>query len=87
MSASGGAGAVTIQGFAYAPASLNVKAGQKVTWDNADWVTHTVTADAGAFDSNDLASGASFSSTFRKAGSYACHCEIHSSMHGTIVVW
>jgi plastocyanin len=33
-----------------------------------------------------MPSGATFSFTFTKAGTFAYHCSIHSSMHGTIVV-
>jgi plastocyanin len=84
-SQSGGA-AVTVDNFAFTPASLNVKAGQQVTWTNKQQgVTHTVTADGGAFD-HQLPSAATFSFTFAKAGSFPYHCTIHSSMHGTIVV-
>jgi plastocyanin len=61
---------VTISNFAFSPASLMVKVGTQVTWTNKDTVTHTVTANQGAFDSNDLSPGASFSFTFTKAGTY-----------------
>jgi plastocyanin len=40
--------AVTIDNFAFSPASLNVNVGQQVTWTNKQQgVTHTVTADGG----------------------------------------
>lgn len=78
--------ALTIDNFAFTPASLNVKVGQRVTWTNKQQgVPHTVTADGGAFD-HPMPSGATFSFTFTKAGTFAYHCKIHSSMHGTIVV-
>src|SRR6516225_10010166 len=62
---------VTIMNFAFSPASLTVKTGTKVTWTNNDSITHTVTADQGAFDSGDLSPGNSFSFTFTKAGTYS----------------
>ena len=76
--------AVTIDNFAFTPATLNVKAGQQVTWTNKQGVTHTVTADGSAFD-HQMPSGATFSFTFAKGGSFAYHCTIHPFMHGTIV--
>jgi plastocyanin len=77
---------VALASFAFSPTSLTVKVGTKVTWTNNDSVTHTVTADQGAFDSGDLAPGKSFSFTFSKAGTYSYHCNIHRSMTATIVV-
>ena len=78
--------AVTIDNFAFSPATLKVKVGQKVSWTNQQQgVAHPVTADGGTFD-HPMPSGATFSFAFTKAGSYAYHCTIHPSMHGTIVV-
>ena len=78
--------AVTIDNFAFSPATLKVKVGQKVSWTNKQQgVAHTVTADGGTFD-HPMPSGATFSFAFTKAGSFAYHCTIHPSMHGTIVV-
>jgi len=78
--------AVTIDNFAFSPATLKVKVGQKVSWTNKQQgVAHTVTADGGTFD-HSMPSGATFSFAFTKAGSFAYHCTIHPSMHGTIVV-
>ena len=61
-------------------------AGQKVTWTNTDGFPHTVTADNGSFDSGPVAAGTSYARTFKQAGTFAYHCKIHSSMHGTVVV-
>ena len=78
--------AVTIDNFAFSPATLKVKVGQKVSWTNKQQgVAHTVTADGGTFD-HSMPSGATFSFAFTKAGSFAYHCTIHPSMHGTILV-
>ncbi len=83
--ASGG-NTVTISGFAFSPATLNVAVGTKVTWTNKDGTTHTVSSDTNAFNSGNLADGASYSYTFNTAGTYAYHCAIHTYMKGTIVV-
>jgi hypothetical protein len=61
-------------------------AGSTVTWMNSGAAPHTVTADDGAFDSDRLAPGASFSQPFDTAGTFTYHCEIHPQMTGTIVV-
>ena len=85
-SAGGGSDAVTIDNFKFAPATLNVKAGAKVTVTNNDSTTHTATADGGAFDTGDLDPGASKTITLSKPGTYAYHCQIHSFMKATIDV-
>lgn|SRR6266496_2202481 len=77
---------VTIMNFAFSPLTLTVKTGTKVTWTNKDTVTHTVTADQGAFNSGLLPSGNSFSFTFTQAGTYSYHSNIHHSMMATTVV-
>ena len=84
-SPTGGSDTVTIQNFKFGPATLNVKAGAKVTLTNSDSTTHTATADGGAFDTGDVDPGASKTITTSKAGTYAYHCQIHSFMKGTIV--
>ena len=83
--ASSSGNSVSIMNFSFTPNSLTVKVGTKVTWTNHDSVTHTVTANQGAFNSPVLP-GSSFSFTFTKAGTYAYHCMIHPSMMATIVV-
>jgi plastocyanin len=77
---------VSIANFAFSPTALTVKTGTKVIWTNNDTVTHTVTANKGAFNSGPLAPGSTFSFTFTKAGTYSYHCNIHPSMMATIVV-
>jgi plastocyanin len=81
-----GASAVTIAGFAFAPATITVSVGTTVTWTNNDSTGHTVTADDGSFASGTLAPGATFSQAFTTAGTFAYHCSIHSSMQGTVTV-
>ena len=84
--ASTAGGGEQIANFAFNPASMTIKAGASLTWTNADSTTHTVTADDGTFDSGNVASGATFSHAFATAGTFAYHCNIHSSMKGTITV-
>jgi plastocyanin len=81
---------VSISGFAFAPATKTVSVGDTVTWTNNETsVPHTATSDSGvtpAFDTGTIAAGSSASVTFMQAGTFAYHCSIHPSMHGTIVV-
>jgi plastocyanin len=81
-----GEGPVTIKGIAFNPKEVHVKVGQELLWNWDDGgLEHTVTADDTSFDSGRKASG-SFARTFTAAGTVAYHCEVHSRMHGTIVV-
>lgn len=77
---------VSLAGRAFSPAALEVSVGDTVTWINDDDSEHTVTANAGAFDSGALAEGATFSYTFDTAGEFAYRCLFHDSMQGTVVV-
>lgn len=84
-----GTNTITIENFAFNPATLTVAPGTSVTWTNRDGVTHTITADSGSpaqFTSEQLANGSSFSFPFIKPGTYTYHCSIHPSMKGTVVV-
>ena len=78
-----GANSLTIKNFSFG--ALTVKAGASIAIVNADPADHTVTADNGTFDIAATA-GKTTSLVIAKAGSYAIHCKIHASMHGTITV-
>jgi plastocyanin len=78
--------AVAIKGFAFSPANITVKAGTTVTWTNQDQDAHTVTATGGAFGSQALNTGAHYTFTFTKPGSYDYLCTIHPFMTATVVV-
>jgi plastocyanin len=80
------ANTVDIQNFAFSPDTLSVPAGTTVTWTNLDSTAHTVTADNGAFNSDDLPTGQTYSFTFNTPGTYAYHCSIHPYMTGTVTV-
>ena len=85
---SGTAAAVTIQNFAFSPATITVKPGTTVTWTNQDSASHTIMSDGtpAAFSSGTLANGATYQFTFTSPGTYPYHCTIHPSMTGTVVV-
>lgn len=77
---------VSILYRAYQPADLTVVAGQTVIWKNSGLGPHTVTADAGQFDSGKLDAGATFSYTFSVPGTYPYSCTVHPTMHGKVLV-
>jgi plastocyanin len=76
---------VGISGNTFLPGTLSVSSGTSVTWTNTDQVNHTVTFDAGP-DCGQVSTGQSVTAQFPGPGSYAYHCRIHPSMHGTITV-
>jgi len=75
-----------IANYAFAPASLTVRAGTTITVHNGDSTAHTATAGSGAFDSGTLKPGASARFTLKRAGSYTYICQFHAFMAGTIRV-
>jgi plastocyanin len=80
--------AITIDNFSFAPTTLTVTAGTKVTWTNHDDVPHTVVStDQGEkFRSRALDTDESYSFTFTQPGTYAYFCSVHPRMTATVVV-
>ena len=78
--------AVSIDNFAFAPATLTVPAGSTVTWTNKNEEPHAVVANDGSFPSPGMGSQSTFSYTFAKAGKFDYVCSIHPYMHATVVV-
>jgi plastocyanin len=86
-SSDGGAVAIQLKGFQFSPKDVTVKAGQKITWTNADNADHNVTADSGAdFKSDNFGEGGTFEFTADKAGKIAYECTLHPGMKATITV-
>ena len=78
---------VRIANFAFAPATVRARVGQRVKWEHQDaGVTHTVTAVGGGFRSGELREGDEFSHLFPTAGSFAYRCAIHPNMRGRVEV-
>jgi len=78
--------AVTINNFAFTPGTITVPVGTRIVWTNQHSFTHTTTSDTSVWNSGPLTTGQSFSFTFTQPGTFAYHCSIHPSMHGTIIV-
>src|ERR1700722_10914286 len=69
------------------PLSVTFSAGTIVRWKNVGRHIHTVTSDAGIWDSRELDPGRPVSVFFAKPGTYTYHCTLHpEKMRGTIIV-
>jgi plastocyanin len=79
---------VTIKDMLFDPASITVKAGDQIVWNNTDSMRHTATADDGPVpDTGNIAAHAmSKPQTFGDAGTIPYHCNIHPDMTGEVVV-
>ncbi len=77
---------IHLSDFSFKPASATVNVGSTVEFVNDDAYPHTVTAAGGAFDSGNLDEHASWSYTFKKAGTYALTCSYHPNMKGMLTV-
>ena len=78
--------AVVIREFLYQPNPVEVESGTTVTWTNEDLTPHTVTATEGAFDSEFMAQGDTYSLTFDTHGTFDYYCTFHPRMRATITV-
>jgi plastocyanin len=82
---------ITITGMngsnSFSPNPATVRVGQTVAWRNADAATHTATANAGGFDTGNIAAGATSAPiTVGAAGGFDYHCGLHPTMVGTLNV-
>jgi plastocyanin len=76
---------VAIRGMQFVPPELTVAVGDVVVWTNQDYFPHTVTA-AGAFDSKNIESQATWRYTADRAGTFPYVCTLHPTMKGTLIV-
>jgi plastocyanin len=70
----------------YAPARVDVLAGDTVRWTNDSVRLHSVAADDGGWASGRLVSSDSFSRTFDAPGSVPFYCTLHTFMRGEVDV-
>lgn len=81
-----GKNVITIQSFAFSPATIKVKPGDSITWTNQDSVGHSATANDNSFDTGVIQPGQSKTLTFSKAGTFIYHCSVHPYMQATVIV-
>jgi len=77
---------VVIDGTAFAPVSVTVQRGDRVTWTNKDPFPHTATAQDRTFDSRSIAAGDSWTWVADKAGTFDYVCTLHPTMKARLVV-
>jgi len=70
----------------YEPAASTVRVGDAITWINKDLVPHTVTSQAGGFDSGAIAPGASWTFTATRVGEFPYTCTFHPTMQAVLHV-
>jgi plastocyanin len=70
----------------FMPASISIKAGQRVRWVNRTAANHQVVADDSSFSSAVLAQGGAFAHTFSSGGTFRYHDGLQPSVKGAVVV-
>lgn len=85
--AAGAAGGVTVQVVdnRYEPATVEISAGEAVTWEFGGSMDHDVVAEDGSFVS-ELAESGSYTHVFDEPGEYAYDCSVHPEMTGVVRV-
>ena len=77
---------VPIDGLAFQPPALTVRAGDSIVWINKDPFPHTVTSQAGGFDSHPLQPAQSWTYVASKKGEFSYIFTLHPTMKGTLRV-
>jgi len=79
---------VVMGSMSFNPSSMTVTRGTTVTWRNDDGGAHTSTSDSTSWDTGNMPSGTTRTTTFNTVGTFKYHCTYHRSMGmvGTIIV-
>lgn len=77
---------IEISMFAFNPATLQVRAGDRVRWVNLDIVPHTATADSGGWDTGEIAANESVQVTISTGMDGPYYCGFHPMMKGRLNV-
>jgi plastocyanin len=71
--------------YRFDPATIEIEAGQSVTWTNEDNFTHTVQVDGQ--DDHEVGKGESVTIDFEQRGTYHYVCTLHrQDMEGEVIV-
>ncbi len=76
---------VEIKNGRFSPATLQMEAGDRVTFINLDGAPHTATANDGSFDTGRLRKGQDATITVASAGTHDYFCAVHPRMKGKII--
>ncbi len=74
-----------VKSYRFEPETIEIEAGQTVTWTNEDNFTHTVEVEGQ--EDHEVGQGESVAITFDEPGTYEYVCTLHSQdMDGTVIV-
>lgn len=76
---------VSVEGMKFVPQTVEVAAGDTVTWTNKDFVPHTVSAGK-ALESGTIEANGSWKYVAKAKGRTEYVCRFHPGMRGTLVV-
>ena len=76
---------VEIKAMRFEPTVIHVAVGDTVRWSNMDLVPHTVTSQAGGFDSGNLPSDSSWALVVEQGRVLNYACRYHPGMKGSLV--
>ncbi len=78
---------VEIKDLAFGPAELVISAGDSILWTNHDLFPHTSTVGSAAgWDTGPIPSDSSRITVALRAGTFNYVCQVHPTMHGTVIV-
>ena len=80
------AAAVSIDNFAFNPATIRIKPGTTVTWTNRDDIPHVVLFSVLKLRSKVMDTDQTFSQLFDAPGSFDYFCALHPHMKGKVIV-
>jgi plastocyanin len=77
---------IVIEAMQFSPLLAQVNVGDTVVWKNKDFFPHTASAEAGSFDSGEIAPSRSWKFKARKKGVFPYVCRLHPTMKGSLQV-
>ncbi|HEU4853168.1 MAG TPA: cupredoxin family copper-binding protein [Telluria sp.] len=86
LARAGSAHVVVIDAMEFTPRTLEVRAGDRVTWKNRDPFPHTVASATAGFTSPEIGTGKSWSMVVRSQRDADYICTLHPTMKGRLVV-
>jgi plastocyanin len=77
---------VSVEHSTFSPASLDVLAGDAVSWRNVSLRVHDITSPAAGFEFGEMGRNITFAHTYATPGAYPYFCRIHAGMTGHVAV-
>lgn len=78
--------AIIIEKNQYSPDELNIKAWDKIVWQNKDSYPHIITWDMGELEDAELNYKEKHQEVFERPGIYYYHCQYHDKERGIVIV-